>query len=187
MGFINQLFSSAERSIARHPFIVFFFCLSFSLVCSLGLLKLSLVTEAQKLWVASNSRGNVEQIYFNEEFGYFFRINQFILRTRNAKDNQIDLFQKPYLDMIYLVQSRMEDYIFYHENQTFSITDFCYKPITGKSCLVTSPMEYWLMNLTDMWSDVNIKETAQCVRARYPDHNTCFDRIGVPIYKNVLF
>jgi Niemann-Pick C1 protein len=148
-------------------------------------MKLRLITEAQQLWVAATSRGNVEQTYFNEQFGFFFRINQMILRCRDAKDIDIDVFQPPYLEMIYLVQSRMEDYVFELDNQTFNLTQFCYKPITGKGCMTTSPMEYWLMNLTDMWSDVNIKETAQCVRARYPDHNTCFDRIGVPVMKNV--
>jgi Niemann-Pick C1 protein len=186
MGFINHLFYSAEKSVARHPLIVFFFCIAISLILSLGFLKLSIVSDAQELWVAADSRGNVEQNYFTQNFGFFFRVNQFIIKAKNAKDSQVDLFEKPYLEAGYLLQSRIEDYSFEYKNQTFNYTDFCYKPITGKTCLITSPLEYWLMNLTDMWSDVNIKETAQCVRARYPDHNTCFDRIGVPIYKNVL-
>ena len=185
MGFINHLFYSIEKAVAKNPFKVFFFCLSFSLICTLGLLKIDLVSDAQKLWVSSTSRGNIEQKYFNEKYGIFFRINQFILKAKNSKDSQLDLFEKPYLELIYLLQSRMEDYSFEYHNLTYNLTDFCYKPITGKSCFVGSPMEYWLMNITDMWSDLNIKETAQCVRARYPDHNTCFDRIGVPIMKNV--
>lgn len=25
----------------------------------------------------------------------------------------------------------------------YKVSDFCYKPVTGKGCIVTSPMEYW--------------------------------------------
>ena len=48
-------------------------------------------------------------------------------------------------------------------------------------------MQYWLMNKTDMLIDPNIKATAQCIFPRYPDHKTCFDRIGTPVMKAAIF
>lgn len=48
-------------------------------------------------------------------------------------------------------------------------------------------MEFWLMNVTDMYADKDIKETAQCIKSRYPNHNICFDRIGVPVMHSAIF
>lgn len=31
---------------------------------------------------------------------------------------------------------------------TFTLDDFCYKPITGEGCIVESPMQYFKSNLT---------------------------------------
>lgn len=45
----------------------------------------------------------------------------------------------------------------------FQLDNFCYKPITGKGCLVTSPLEYWKANLTAIKEDNDTKRTAQCI------------------------
>ena len=49
---------------------------------------------------------------------------------------------------------------FVKNNVTFSLDDFCYKPISGEACLVTSPMEYWKNNLTSLLETDNVKVTA---------------------------
>lgn len=38
------------------------------------------------------SRANIEQIYFNEQFGAFFRINTFFISPLNKEDSDADLF-----------------------------------------------------------------------------------------------
>ena len=42
----------------------------------------------------------------------------------------------------------------------FTLDDFCYKPILGEGCLVTSPMEYWQDNLTTLLDTPDVKYTA---------------------------
>lgn len=42
----------------------------------------------------------------------------------------------------------------------YKLDDFCYKPISGKGCIVTSPMEYWKMNMTELKKDEDVKKTA---------------------------
>ena len=41
----------------------------------------------------------------------------------------------------------------------YMVDDFCYKPITGKGCIVTSPMQYWRSDLQALLAS-NVKETA---------------------------
>ena len=47
-----------------------------------------------------------------------------------------------------------------YKGQKYTSDKFCYKPIFGKGCLVTSPMEYWQMNLTALRADKDVKVTA---------------------------
>ena len=168
MGLVNRIFYHIGKLSATYPGTVIIACLSISVIFSLGMLNLKLEDDPQALWVSPSSRGNKEQNYFKEKYGAFFRISQFIMKRRgnNKRDSSIDLFKKPYLEMIYHIQTAIENEVLTHKGQVFNISDICYKPITGKDCLITSPMEFWLMNLTDMWADTDYKETAKCIKPR---------------------
>jgi Niemann-Pick C1 protein len=65
--------------------------------------------------------------------------------------------------------------------------DFCYKPITGKGCLVTSPMQYWESNLSDLLKDEDVKVTSQCLSPPGGTKRVCFDKIGVPVMQFTIF
>ena len=54
----------------------------------------------QELWVPPSSRANIEQTFFNEQFGDFFRINTFFISPLNEEDSDADIFQKPYIEML---------------------------------------------------------------------------------------
>ncbi len=168
MGLVNKIFYHVGRLAATQPCIVILACLTITIICAVGMLDMKLASDPQAMWVSPSSRGNKEQQYFNDKYGEFFRINQFILKRRgtNERDRSIDLFKKPYLELIYHIQSTMEAASLIHKGQQFDLSDLCYKPITGKGCMTTSPMEFWLMNLTDMWVDEDYKETARCIRPR---------------------
>ena len=47
------------------------------------------------------SRAAVEQDYFAKEFGFFFRINTGWITPYESKDANVDIFQKPYLNLLY--------------------------------------------------------------------------------------
>lgn len=69
----------------------------------------------------------------------------------------------------------------------YRLDDFCYKPISGKGCIVTSPMEYWKMNVTNLKADEDVKVTAQCIAPPDATERVCFDRIGVPVLQFAIF
>lgn len=76
---------------------------------------------------------------------------------------------------------------FVKNNITFSLDDFCYKPIAGEDCLVTSPMEYWKNNLTSLMETEDVKVTAQCIPDLTTNTKVCFDSIGVPVMQYAIF
>jgi len=65
-------------------------------------------------------------------------------------------------------------------NRVYKVDDFCYKPITGKGCIVTSPLQYWRSDLKTLLK-ANVKETAQCIAPPDATERICFDRIGTPV------
>lgn len=91
-----------------------------------------------------------------------------------------DIFQTPYLELLYHLQMSIEDGEAVVNGANYKVDDFCYKPITGKGCIVTSPMEYWRANLTRLQRS-DVKLASQCIAEEDTTDRVCFDRIGVPV------
>jgi Niemann-Pick C1 protein len=76
---------------------------------------------------------------------------------------------------------------FEYYDKTYNLEDFCFKPITGKGCIVTSVMQYWKDDTAAMEATPEPWVTAQCI----PDSKTvgraCFDRIGTPTMPFAIF
>lgn len=71
---------------------------------------------------------------------------------------------------------------------TFTLDDFCYKPITGEGCIVESPMQYFKSNLTYLNEPTtNPKQIAQCIPPPDQTERTCFDEIGTPVLTYAVF
>ena len=106
-----------------------------------------------------------------------------------AKENPdtTDLFQKEYLAEVWELQSQMEDAELLFENRVYTVDYFCYKPVTGKGCFISSPMDYWKMNITKLEDDPDIKYTAQCTQQVAGEEIVCSDRNEIPIIREVVF
>lgn len=142
----------------------------------------------QELWVPAESRANVEQTYFAEKFGFFFRINTGWL-TPMDNDLSVDIFKHPYLDLLWILQDAIEQGTATTNNLDFTLDDFCYKPISGEGCIVTSPMQYFKSNQTALEEADNeqIKQIATCVPQPNQVGRTCFDAIGTPVLTFAVF
>ncbi|GMF10718.1 unnamed protein product [Phytophthora lilii] len=74
-------------------------------------------------------------------------------------------------------------------NVTLRLEDFCYRPIKGKGCLVTSPLQYWLGDASLLRQDPDVKLTTACQTTdpQLQKHSPCMDQNGVPVMRNVVF
>jgi hypothetical protein len=134
------------------------------------------------------SRANIEQTYFDQEFGAFFRINTGWISPFYEDQAWNDIFSKPYLQLMYYLQIAIEQDISQVNGHNYTINDFCYKPITGEGCLEESPMGYFQMNLTTLMDpNTNVKETAQCIPPPDATSRICFDQIGTPMLTYAVF
>jgi Niemann-Pick C1 protein len=77
--------------------------------CTIGFTNMQLTSDPQELWVPPSSRANIEQDYFKEKFGPFFRINTIWLTPGKGQDPEADVFQKGYLEMLFYLQNAIEE------------------------------------------------------------------------------
>lgn len=204
MTFAENLFFKLSYTIASYPIITILSTLSICIIFCIGTLLLQFETSPQKLWVAEDSEINYQQLYFSQQYGGFFRINQMILKPKYEKDIGKDLFQKEYLSELFDIQQQIESINFKIDSniKSFNLTDVCFKPIKGKSCLINSPMGYWKSNLNEMIIDKDIKLTAKCYPKENSNNNTelkaksdnanssyipCMNEIGVPVLAETVF
>ena len=112
----------------------------------------------------AKSRANVEQEYFAEKFGFFFRIDTGWI-TPMDNDLEFDVFKHPYLDMLNVLVEQIQNNTATVNDMPFTLDDFCYKPISGEGCLVESAMQYFLNDDTILESLTNpeIKTLATCI------------------------
>lgn len=186
MAILAELFYRLGKFNSRHPILVIALALSVTGFCAIGLIWLDVQTDPQKLWVDPESRSNHEQEYFDGQFGKFYRVNQAVFTSRKNRDST-DVFQKEYLEELWFVQSQMEAKQLNYDNRIYTVDDYCYKPVRGKGCFISSPMDYWKMNITSMLDDADIKTTAQCINQQEGQQILCSDRNNIPIIRNVTF
>ena len=60
--------------------------------CLMGLVNVQITDDPQELWVPPASRANLEQDYFKEKFGPFFRINTLWLTPGPDLPDDSDVF-----------------------------------------------------------------------------------------------
>jgi len=140
MGFIGKAFYAYGLWAAKKPFTAIFIGILVVVIGAVGFLNEQTTADPQALWVPPASRANVEQQYFDKEFGAFFRINTGWMSPLNEAQANEDIFQRPYLELLYWLQYSIVSDIATVNEMDFTLNDFCYKPISGEGCLVESPM-----------------------------------------------
>lgn len=182
-------FYQLGRLCSRAPARVALAALLCSLVLCLGLLRMRVQTEPQELWVPPTSTAAREQARFNALFHPFFRVQQLIFHAANGS---ADLVQRAPLLQLAEVEAAIRSASVPSARvagATLTLDAFCYRPIRGKGCLVTSPFQYWLGNTSLLEGDPDIKLTTACQTTdpTLKQRSPCMDQNGVPVMRNVVF
>lgn len=129
-------------------------------------MNLSFQADPQELWVPTKSRANVEQEYFAEKFGFFFRINTGWITPVENVDLDKNIFGHPYLEMLDALQTAIQSDKAEIGGLEFDLDNFCYKPISGEGCIVESAMQYFLDDsetLAYYPTDEDVQQLATCI------------------------
>eukprot|EP00744_Colponema_vietnamica_P003701 GILI01005628.1.p1 GENE.GILI01005628.1~~GILI01005628.1.p1 ORF type:complete len:950 (-),score=322.34 GILI01005628.1:302-3151(-) len=183
--YFQRWFLKQGRFCARHPYIVIALGFVFTGLFSLGFLNMTIQSDPQKLWVPPSSRSATEQSYFNEKYGAFFRINQAIFTNKIDPSKSDLLATTKHLTEVYYFQKKVQNTSIEYEGKTYKLDDFCFKPIEGRGCLVTSPMDYFKMDLSRLRQS-DMQEYLACSKKDINDPLPCMDTNGVPVMQKVV-
>ena len=75
MGLLGKAFYNYGLWAARSPCSAIFIGCAISVACCVGFINYQGTADPQELWVPATSRAEVEQEYFADEYGFFFRID----------------------------------------------------------------------------------------------------------------
>lgn len=75
----ETVFEKLARFNYRNRVIVLIFTVATTMLLGLGLLNIRLETDPQSLWVSHDSQGYTEEMFFNDNFGAFFRTEQIMM------------------------------------------------------------------------------------------------------------
>jgi Niemann-Pick C1 protein len=150
---LKKLSFNVGLFVGSNPCLSIFGSFMFILFCCLGFYNMQFTDDPQALWVPPTSRANIEQNLFKDKFGAFFRINTLWLspdQLKSKTDPNEDIFKQGYMELLWYLQKAIETETVDVEGSKYMLDDFCYKPITGKGCIVTSPMQYWRDRLNEI-------------------------------------
>lgn len=123
----------------------------------IGILKLEFITKPEDLWVPPGSQVVKDRNYFEDRFGAFFRVNQFIIFSKNDGG---DVLLGSVMNDLFDLQAALEDVVVYQSGRNWTYhQDFCYKPLHDDNCATQSPL-VWFHDYTPPLDDDTVQTHA---------------------------
>eukprot|EP01114_Cavostelium_apophysatum_P012610 TRINITY_DN2864_c0_g1_i1.p1 TRINITY_DN2864_c0_g1~~TRINITY_DN2864_c0_g1_i1.p1 ORF type:complete len:894 (-),score=135.15 TRINITY_DN2864_c0_g1_i1:27-2708(-) len=137
----NDWFSSRlvqwGKVISDFPSIVLGIAMIFAVLTAVG----TATTKINEMvYVPQSSRFVVEDTYFRDNFGVFFRRGQVILVNKNEGDvinHDAFLEMKQAVDIANEVTAKIG-------NLSYAYQDVCWRPFEGAPCKTRNPLDFWL-------------------------------------------
>lgn len=177
----DAMFSRLGRTCARFPAIVIGTSIVVVALLSLGWLNFEVETDPVRLWVAPDSAAALEKVYFDENFGPFFRAEQAFLVNDTNADGSGRVLSAETLVWWSDVEQRVQK--MKSASGGYTLADVCYNP-TEQACVVQSVLRYW--DSEDGFNSKNWEEQlTTCTET--PGDQTCLPGFGAPLNaKNIL-
>ncbi|KAF2802321.1 multidrug efflux transporter AcrB transmembrane domain-containing protein [Mytilinidion resinicola] len=137
---LDKAFSKLGYVCARYPAITIVTSFLVVVLMSLGWLRFTVETDPVRLWVAPNSAAAQEKVFFDDNFGPFFRAEQAFLVNDTHKSGPGPVMSYDTLAWWFDVENRVQRLRSYENGDTFQ--DVCFRP-TGDACVVQSLTQYF--------------------------------------------
>lgn len=150
--------------VYRHSKSVVFLTVLFTIISSLGLLKLQVETEPLKLWVDPSDQILLQKNYFDSKFEPFYRVTQLIMSPHeNSSENDAagTIFDFEFLRSAYELQKSLETISL--DNGNKSLKDICFNPV-GQACGIQSFADFYTgVNSIEMDATSNFTYLRNCI------------------------
>ncbi|KAB8345943.1 hypothetical protein FH972_022995 [Carpinus fangiana] len=168
----DKLFSRLARTASRFPALTIGSNLVIVGLLSLGWTRFSIERDPVRLWVSPDSAAAEEKLFFDSNFGPFFRAEQAFLVNDTNPTGPGPVLSYDTLHWWFGVEDQVKR--LKAEGTEVTLNDICYKP-TGESCVIQSVSGYFQNEGLDRnsWQDKLLDCTS--------DPASCLPDFGLPL------
>ena len=175
----DSAFSYLGRKCARYPLITIGISVLVVVVLSIGWINFEIETNPVRLWVSPSSAAAKEKVFFDREFGPFYRVEQAFVVNDTSPSGPGPILSYDTLAWWFDVESRVQRRISPEENVTLS--DVCFNP-TGEACVVQSLTGYFGGSFSSVDADTWREDLKDCTDSPV----TCLPDFQQPLDKDII-
>jgi Niemann-Pick C1 protein len=137
---LDDIFSRLGGACARYPGFTVFSTVIIVVLLSLGWLRFAVETDPVRLWVSPDSAAAQEKVFFDSNFGPFYRAEQAFVVNDTHPDGPGPILDYDTLAWWFDVERRVQR--LKSLQYGLSLDDICFNP-TGEACVVQSITGYF--------------------------------------------
>lgn len=177
----DAAFNSLGRKCARYPLITIGVSVLVILVLSTGWINFEIETDPVRLWVSPSSDAAKEKIYFDENFGPFYRAEQAFIVNDTHHSGPGPVLSYDTLAWWFDVEARIQKRL--SPKQRVALSDVCFNP-TGQACVIQSLTGYFGGSFSSVDPDTWQKDLAHCTDQ--PGAQECLPDFQQPLNKDII-
>lgn len=180
-GYMAKMFRLYGKWVARNPVIVLCSSLAVVLLLGLGLIRFTVETRPEKLWVGHGSRAAEEKLYFDTHLAPFYRIEQLLLATKPvaAHEKAPTIVTEENIKLLFEIQDKVDGIRANYTGTLVSLTDICMKPL-GEACATQSILQYYKMDPKNFEDYGGVEHAEYCFQHYTSDEN-CLSAFKGPL------
>lgn len=171
---LQAWFARSAFLFATSPLTVILICLASVLLLSLGILNFSLELNPVKLWVSSSSVEYQQKMFYDDNFGPFYRAEQIYLVNEEGPVMTYDTLQ-----WWFDVEKRVGELV---TSDGLKFTDVCYGPFED-TCVLQSVTQYFGGAIENLPETVWEQKVQSCANSPV----TCLPPFNQPLSKEMIF
>ena len=177
----DRFFNVLGRRCARFPVLTIFISILAVVLLSLGWTRFDIETNPVRLWVSPTSAAAKEKVYFDENFGPFFRAEQVFLVNDTAPSGPGPILSYTNLAWWFDVESRVQRIMSADYGAT--LKDVCFNP-TGEACVVQSITGYFGGSFSSVTPDGWKERISKCTAS--PGDQQCLPDFQQPLRPDMI-
>ncbi|GAQ79217.1 putative Niemann-Pick C type protein [Klebsormidium nitens] len=185
-SFMHTWYRWQGEWIAERPVLVLCVATLVCLALIAGMLRFSVETRPEKLWVRPDSLAAQQKAFYDEHLGPFYRIEQLILATSPSEDGAPapSIVTEDNIALLFRIHEEVDAVTANDGGADVRLTDICFKPM-GEACATQSVLQYWKMDQDnlDMYGGV---EHAEFCFEHYSSSAPCLSAFKAPMDPHVV-
>lgn len=177
----DATFNNLGRMSARYPLITIGVSVLVVAVLSIGWINFEIETDPVRLWVSPSSDAAKEKVFFDENFGPFYRAEQAFIVNDTHRSGGGPVLNYDTLAWWFDVEAQVQRMLSPKEGVT--LNDVCFNP-TGEACVVQSLTGYFGGQFSSVDPDTWSKDLAHCTEQ--PGAQECLPDFQQPLSKDII-